>query len=67
MASTALPRSESLLRIGTRSAKIDGSIETKKYRGERLVSSAARPAFRAAMIHATITGLEKDKPAHEKK
>ena len=65
MASTALPTSESLLRIGTRSAKIDGSIETKKYRGESLVSSAASPAFPAAMIHATITGREKGESVDE--
>jgi hypothetical protein len=37
--------SAGLLRIGTPSAKIDGSIETRKYRGERLVSSAAGPDF----------------------
>jgi hypothetical protein len=45
------------------SRKIYGSIETRKYRGEELVSAAAAPDFRTAMIHAAITGLEKDEPA----
>ena len=45
--------------------QIDASIETKKYRGEGLVSTAAGPDFRTAMIHATITGLEKDEPVNE--
>jgi hypothetical protein len=47
------------------SRKIDGSIETRKCRGEELVSAAATPDFRTAMIHAAITGLEKDEPAEE--
>jgi hypothetical protein len=29
------------------------------------VSAAAAPDFRTAMIHAAITGLEKDEPADE--
>jgi len=45
------------------SRKIDGSIETRKYRGEELVSAAAAPDFRTARIHAAIAGLEKDEPA----
>ena len=47
--------------------KIDGSIETRRYRGHGLVSATAGPDFRTAMIPATITGLEKDEPADEKK
>jgi hypothetical protein len=40
------------------SRKIDESTETTKHRGEELVSAAAGPDFRTAMIDATITGLE---------
>jgi hypothetical protein len=47
------------------SRKIGESTETTKYRGEELVSAAAAPDFRTAMIHATITGLDKDEPADE--
>ena len=32
--------------------KKEGSIETRKYRGEGLVSAPAGPDFRTAMIHA---------------
>ncbi|MBZ5550727.1 MAG: hypothetical protein LAO22_22670 [Acidobacteriia bacterium] len=45
--------------------KIDGGIETRKYRGEGLVSAAAGPDFRRAMIDATVSGLEKDEPGDE--
>jgi len=43
------------------------AVENRKDRGEELVSVAAGPDFRTAMIHATVTGLEKDEPAHAKK
>lgn len=36
-----------------------------KYPEEGLVSAAAGTDFRTAMIHATITGLEKDESADE--
>ena len=36
-----------------------------KYPEEELVSAASGTDFRAAMIHATITGLEKDESADE--
>ena len=35
--------------------------------GERNSCRQLPALIRAAMIHATITGLEKDEPAHEKK
>ncbi len=41
------------------------AVENRKDRGEELVSVAAGPDFRTAMIHATITGLEKDESADE--
>ena len=41
VAGNALPTRESLLRIKIRSARFDGSIETKQHREERLVSAAA--------------------------
>jgi len=45
--------------------KIDGSNANRKYWGEGLVLAAAGPDCQTAMIHATITGLEKDEPADE--
>jgi hypothetical protein len=48
--------------VGVIMRKTDGSIEARKYRGERLISVSAGPDFRTAMLHAAIAGLVEEEP-----
>jgi len=42
--------------------KQEAAIETRKYRGSRLVCSAQGADFRTAMIHTTLAGLQREEP-----
>lgn len=44
-------------------SKIGGNIHPRNCRGEGLVPVRLSPGFRRELIHATITGLEKDEQA----
>jgi hypothetical protein len=42
--------------------RASGRLETFKYKGKKLIASASGKSFDSAMVHTTLTGIEKDEP-----